>query len=149
MDNDSQLKLFIENLDPDAEMSPEKLNELCTDTDAETVLKILAQFHLTLVDSIHKMKLAVEQLDENNIRDNAIDETALEIIWKTAHKISGSAELLGFVKYGQESRQLSYDLKAKTNFIENKQRIMYYINKTKLLEIKIIKSMPTLRDFIV
>lgn len=132
----SKLKSFIENLDPDVEFEQDKIQELCSDTDEETVLKILARFHETLVDSIEKIQSAIEIAD-------------LEMIWKTAHKISGSAELLGFVVYGQEARDLSHDLRAHTDFSQNGQRINNFLNRTKILKLKIMKSMPALNDFLV
>lgn len=132
----SKLKLFIENLDSDVELDREKIYELCSDTDEETVLKILARFHETLVDSIEKIQ-------------SAIDIADIEVIWKTAHKISGSAELLGFVEYGQEVRQLSHVLRAHTDFSQNSQRINNFLNRTKILKLKIMKSMPALNDFLV
>ncbi len=131
-----QLKLFIENLDPDVEFDRDKIQELCSDTDAETVLKILARFHQTLIDSIEKIQSATEIVDT-------------EVVWKTAHKISGSAELLGFVEYGQEARKLSHDLMANDDFNQHSQQINNFLNKTKILKFKIMKSIPTLNDFLV
>ncbi len=134
--NNNKLKLFIENLDPDVEFDREKIQELCSDTDAETVLKILARFHETLVDSIEKAQSAIEIAD-------------VEVIWKTAHKISGSAELLGFVEYGQEARDLSHYLRASTDFDTSRQRINNFLNRTKILKLKIMKSIPALNEFLV
>ena len=134
--NNKKLKLFIENLDPDVEFDREKIQELCSDTDAETVLKILARFHETLVDSIEKTQSAIEIAD-------------VEVIWKTAHKISGSAELLGFVEYGQEARDLSHYLRANTDFDISRQRINNFLNRTKILKLKIMKSIPALNEFLV
>lgn len=134
--NNGQLKLFIENLDPDVEFDRHKIQELFSDTDEETVLKILARFHETLVDSIEKIQSAIESID-------------IEVIWKTTHKISGSAELLGFMEYGQEARKLSHDLKANTDFNQNSLRINNFLNKTRILKFKIMKSIPALNDFLV
>ncbi len=133
--DNGQLKSFIKNLDPDIEFDEEKIQELCSDTDEETVLKILARFHETLVDSIEKMQLAVESVDS-------------EVIWKVAHKISGSAELLGFKVYGQEARKLSHDLKANADFGHNSFRINNFMDRTKKLKSKIMKSIPALNDFL-
>ncbi len=134
--NNGQLKLFIQNLDADIEFDQEKIQELCSDTDELTVLKILARFHETLVDGLEKMQAAIESVDS-------------VVIWKTAHKISGSAELLGFTDYGQEARKLSHDLKANADFSHNSFRINNFMNRTKILKLKIMKSMPTLNDFLV
>ena len=139
MDNghdNGQLKLFIQNLDPDIEFDENKIQELCSDTDEQTVLKILARFHETLVESTEKMQGAIESVDS-------------EVIWKIAHKISGSAELLGFTDYGQEARKLSHDLKANADFSHNSFRINNFMSRTKILKIKIMKSMPSLNDFLV
>ena len=132
----SKFKLFIENLDPDVEFDQDKIQELCADTDEETVLKILARFHQTLVDSIEKIQAAIEAVD-------------VEVVWKTSHKISGSAELLGFVEYGHEARQLSHDLRANTDFSHNSKKINNFLNRTKILKLKIMKSIPALNDFLV
>ena len=70
--NNGQLKLFIENLDPDVEFDRHKIQELFSDTDEETVLKILARFHETLVDSIEKIQSAIESID-------------IEVIWKSCN----------------------------------------------------------------
>lgn len=133
--NNIKLKLFIENLDPDVEFERDKIQELYSDTDAETVLKILARFHETLVVSIDKIQLA-------------IDLNEVEVIWKTAHKISGSAELLGFVEYGQEARNLSHDLRASLDASESLLRINNFLNSTKILKLKIIKSLPALSEYL-
>ena len=134
--SNGKLKLFIENLDPDVEFDHDKIQELYADTDEETVLKILARFHETLVDSIAKLQIAIDSAD-------------IETIWKVSHKISGSAELLGFVEYGQEARKLSHDLRSNTDFSQNRTRANDFLNRTKILKLKIMKSIPALNDFLI
>lgn len=75
------------------------LDRLVEDTDQEVALKILARFWVTLQESMELIHEGVRQ-------DNG------ELIWKACHKVTGSAELVGFKKFGAQSRSLNATLKA-------------------------------------
>lgn len=68
------------------------------DTNEEVVLKILARFRMTLTECL------------NNI-DEGFKQGKTEMIWQAAHKIAGSAQLLGFRNLGVEARDLYIKLK--------------------------------------
>lgn len=74
-------------------------DRLVEETDQEVALKILARFWVTLQESM-------ELIHEGIRQDNG------ELIWKACHKVTGSAELVGFHKFGMQSRSLNATLKA-------------------------------------
>ncbi|MCC2679817.1 MAG: hypothetical protein K0R29_2393 [Pseudobdellovibrio sp.] len=76
------------------------LNTLCSDTSEITVIKMLAHFDQNL-------SVTITQLNEG------IREQKNDIIERAAHKLIGTAELLGFKGFSDESRKL-------TNMIRNK-----------------------------
>lgn len=73
--------------------------QLCSDTTEATAYKILGKFFENLKSSETQMMEAL-----------AADDS--ESVWKICHKLSGSAELLGFKYFGDYSRELSHQIKA-------------------------------------
>lgn len=99
---DSRFSNLVRKLSSAQEFNQEKLRQLCEDTDSETVFKILSRFNETLKESLALL-------------EEAISNNRQETIWKVAHKISGSAELLGFVEFGIRARNLSHHLRENPN----------------------------------
>ncbi len=78
---------------------PDFFLQLVEDTGEETTLKIIARFTETL-------KEAEIQVMHGRMADDP------EAIWRAAHKISGSANLIGFKQLGVFARDLSHQIKA-------------------------------------
>lgn len=96
-------------------------SKLVQDTSLDVSLNILNHYQLTLNDCI-------QDIDQGMMSgDN-------ELIWKSLHKVSGSAELLGFQKFGVSTRRLSKSLQANTDLLQYKEQID--TAKQEMLEIK-------------
>ena len=113
----------------------EVLGNLLEDTNEDTVLRILAHFNENLKEGCEKLKTAITQSNS-------------EIVWKAAHKIAGSAELLGFRDYANRSRDLSRLMRATTDFDSHKKEIEVYLKKTSELTAEISSTCPGLSTFL-
>lgn len=109
--------------------------QLCEDTSPETVFKILAHFHETLKASAKSI-------------ENAIPQSDLETIGKAAHKISGSAELLGFVNYGNNAKNLNHTIKTNHNFSSENDQVMKFLKETQQLQENILSALPNLSQLL-
>jgi HPt (histidine-containing phosphotransfer) domain-containing protein len=78
---------------------PESFLQLVEDTGEDTTLKIIARFTETLKET------------ESYVRQGLASDDP-EAIWRAAHKISGSANLIGFTQCGDLARDLSHQIKA-------------------------------------
>ncbi|WII72263.1 Hpt domain-containing protein [Bdellovibrio sp. 22V] len=74
-------------------------DHLLEDTTPTTVLRILARFSQTLHESIPAL-------------EHSKDAGEVEPIWKTSHKLAGSAAMLGFKGFGEKSKKLSFQLRG-------------------------------------
>ena len=132
--NDS-LKSFLDSQHNNKDYDSSLIMQLYEDTDDITVLQILARFRETLIDAIQKM-------------DTAFDAGETEAIWKSAHKIAGSAELVGFGHLGRVARDLSHRLKESKNpsafATENKN----FIEMTKKHRDVITSAFPNFKDYL-
>lgn len=97
--SDSDFAPVYEQLTSSSMFDRSSFDRLVEDTDQEVALKILARFWVTLQES-------VELIHEGIRQDNG------EMIWKACHKVTGSAELVGFKNFGMQSRSLNAILKA-------------------------------------
>ncbi len=109
----------------------QKFLNLLNDTDEETVLKILAIFNDTLL----KGALSV---------DDAVKTDNPDEVWKLAHKVAGTSELLGLISFGKASRELSQNVKKDPNIRRHMNAIKDFINYAKSLSEDIEKSCKVL-----
>ncbi len=128
------LKLFLDSQNQNTDYDSQLLMQLYTDTDDNTVLQILARFHETLVESIQKIERA---LDSGENRD---------AIWKAAHKIAGTAELVGFSSFGHIARQLSHDLKDNLTGEESEKSVKEFLELIRRNKEAISSSFPNYRE---
>lgn len=113
----------------------EVLGNLLEDTNEDTVLRILAHFNENLKEGAEKLKAA-------------ISESNAETVWKTAHKIAGSAELLGFRDYANRSRELSRVVRTSPDFNSHRAEIESYLEATANLSSEISVTCPGLNSFL-
>lgn len=95
---DSFLKAFAN----DERFSPVNVEHLVRDTSAEVALKIINQFRITLENSINKI-------------DEHLPGSNQEEIVRTCHKLASSAELVGFMKLGEDCRAVMKGAKTGEN----------------------------------
>lgn len=107
--------------------SLDSLDTLQQDTDAKTVFKILGHFSDNLLASSIELEKAVEDQDAQSI-------------WKIAHKLTSSAQLLGFTYFYTLSKELTKAIKNVENFDVKSQQVESYYK-----EVNSIYS--NLRDF--
>lgn len=133
--SDSQLQAFLEHFMRKDFFDGRIFSNLLEDTNEETVIRILAHFNENLKEGILKItdSLAKEECEE---------------VWKASHKISGSAELLGFKSYAHKSRDLSKQIRANPVFSVHESTIRSYLQETQMLSQEIVTAFPTLKAFL-
>jgi len=129
------LKLFWATFEKSGDFDQNSFLQLFNDTNDETVMKILARFHETLTTSESQIELAIEPND-------------VETVWKACHKVSGSAEMLGFRGYGNVARELSKQLRANPELASHSSDIDEFLQLTHDLRRKITLSCPNLSSFL-
>lgn len=132
---DPDLNAFSSHFLNSAGYENDVLGNLLEDTNEDTVLRILAHFNENLKEGVAKIKDAI--LKEN-----------IESVWKTAHKIAGSAELLGFRDYANRSRELSHIVRETTDFKSHFDEINTYLKATEVLTADIASTCPGLGSYL-
>lgn len=132
---EKELRAFKEHFSTAPGYEKAVLANLLEDTNEDTVLRILAHFNENLKDGCEKLKSATDQ--ENS-----------EVVWKTAHKIAGSAELLGFRDYANQSRELSRVVRATPVFDTHAEAIRVFLKATTELTAEISATCPGLNSFL-
>ena len=130
------LKIFLDSQNENGEYNKQMLIQLYNDTDDNTVLQILARFHETLVESIQKIERA---LDSGENRDAT---------WKAAHKIAGTAELVGFASLGHIARDLSHELKDAPATAESDESVRKFLKLIRTNKEVISTAFPNYRDYL-
>ena len=131
----SELKLLFNYFRQKADFNSQVFLNLYTDTNEETVIRILAHFNENLKESIKNMITAIP--DEN-----------CEIVWKSAHKIAGSSELLGFQLLAEQARKLSTQIRANPVFEYYKAEINSYLLKASEINQQIDNKFTNLKSFL-
>ena len=108
---------------------------LTDDTDPEVTLKVLAHFCMTLEEVLLRVAEGIQH--ENP-----------ELVWKACHKIAGSAELVGFNRFGIYSRSLNTAIRAMNDLHAHRMDIDAYLREGKDLAQDIRSVFPSLKDFI-
>ncbi|MBO9666047.1 MAG: Hpt domain-containing protein [Bdellovibrio sp.] len=134
MENELKLKDVIHRLQTTPGFDVYAINHLIEDTGANTVLRILARFSVSLEESLPGF-------------DKGGTESQTSV-WKSAHKLAGSAEMLGFKDFGQKSKHLSSVLKNSDNPNTHVGEISAYKNEVTDLIGTISKSFPERQNFL-
>lgn len=120
MENKIELSQIVDKLKHVPGFDQYALNHLVEDTTPVTVLRILARFSVTLEESLPILEKGTEIEDPS-------------LLWKAAHKLAGSAEMLGFLEFGQKSKKISTSLKIDNNINLYADEITRYRVATKEL----------------
>ncbi|WP_413577047.1 Hpt domain-containing protein [Bdellovibrio sp. HCB290] len=110
-------------------------NHLLEDTTPNTVLRILARFCVTLNDCI-------PVLEQGSSSGDA------EAVWKAAHKLAGSAEMLGFKDFGRNSKDLSWQLKQSAQIEANIEEVNHYLSKARDLSRQLSEVFPNQKHYL-
>lgn len=97
-----QIQKFISQFSADPGFAEQSFQILLDDTDETTVLQILYNF----LDSLSECAEIAYAVQNNPWHP--------EMLWRICHKISSSAGLLGFKKYANLTKAISYSLKNST-----------------------------------
>jgi FOG: HPt domain len=108
---------------------------LLEDTAPVVVLKILARFNMSLTEAMGVIR---EGVSKNETGD----------IWKACHKLTGSAELLGFKEFGQRSRRLDLELKTMPQMDLHTKEINEYLEHAESLSRRISTSFPQISNYL-
>lgn len=110
-------------------------DRLVEDTEPEVALKILARFWMTLQESLAQVENGLKQ-------DNG------DMIWKACHKVAGSAELVGFKNFGQQSRSLDAAVKAMNSPESHLSEIQKYLEQGHVISKDISAAFPQLKHYL-
>lgn len=130
------LKQFLESQNSNNEYDKQLLIQLYNDTDDHTVLQILARFHETLGECIQNVEKALES-GENT-----------DAVWKSAHKIAGTAGLVGFASFGNFARELSHDLKSAPATAKSDEEIRKFLKLIRTNKEVISTAFPNYKDYL-
>ena len=133
--SENQLHSFLESFEAKEFFDRDIFANLVEDTNEETVVRILAHFSENLRDGVAKI-------------EESLGTETCEEVWKVSHKISGSAELLGFKPYADRSRDLSRQIRANPVFEVHEAQIRGYLKETADLLREITTAFPTLKAFL-
>ncbi len=131
----SELRLLFNYFSQKADFNTHVFLDLYNDTNEETVIKILAHFNENLKESIKNLK-------------TAMSEKNCEIVWKSSHKIAGSAELLGFKLLAEQARKLSTQIRANPVFEYYSVEINSYMLNASEINQQIENKFTTLKSFL-
>ena len=129
------LKGFWYGFKDTLDFDQESFFQLFQDTNEDTTLRILARFNENLVESIQKISAAMQVED-------------CEVIWRACHKLAGSAELLGFKKFGGVSRELSVEVRANPVYSSHAVELEEYVAKLSSLTKQIKNFCPNLASYL-
>ncbi len=109
--------------------------QLIEDTGPVVALRILARFEVGVQESLAAIKNGMTQ--ENS-----------DLIWQACHKMTGSAELIGFKEFGAQSRKLNRDVKALPDIQTHLDELTHYLHEGKMLLAHIQESFPQFKKYL-
>lgn len=130
-----ELRSFFDYFNHKNDFERQTFVNLYQDTNEETVIRILAHFNENLKEAAQKIK-------------EAMAEENCETVWKSAHKLAGSAELLGFKRFATDARDLSKQIRANPVFENYTYEISTYMTQAAELSHQIENKFPTIKSFL-
>lgn len=135
MDLEKDYSHTLNELKKSSTFDSSAFQQLSEDTNHEVALKILARFWVTLKESLNAIE---EHIKSNNT----------EGVRKACHKVTGSAELIGFKTYGQDSRSLNTELQKTTELHSHLDDIQNYLDDGKQLVEQIQTSFTKIQNYL-
>lgn len=130
-----ELKAFLLHFKSQSDFNEMAFSNLYQDTSEETVVRMLAHFEQNLKNTIGQVEIG-------------LNKESPELIWRAAHKMAGTSELLGFGLYAKESRDLSKLIQTQHAARLDAEKITVYLEKTKKLLLQINTIAPSLKLFL-
>lgn len=109
--------------------------QLIEDTGPLVVLRILARFEMGIRECI-------------SVINQGIEEEDCESIWKACHKLTGSAELIGFKEFGAQSRKLNSDVKALPDIQTHLEELTGFLHEGQALTLSINACFPQIKNYL-
>jgi HPt (histidine-containing phosphotransfer) domain-containing protein len=109
--------------------------QLIEDTGPVVAMRILARFEVGAQESLAAIQKGIAQ--ENS-----------DSIWQACHKLTGSAELIGFKEFGAKSRRLNRDMKALPDIQTHLEELTHYLRDGEALLAHIQESFPQFKDYL-
>lgn len=109
--------------------------QLIEDTGPVVVLRILARFEVGIQESLSAI-------------ENGIVHENSDSIWQACHKLTGSAELIGFKDFGAKSRKLNRDVKALPDIQAHLEELTHYLRDGQELASHIQQSFPHFKNYL-
>lgn len=109
--------------------------QLIEDTGPVVALRILARFEVGVQESLAAIK-------------NGITQENSDSIWQACHKMTGSAELIGFKEFGAKSRKLNRDVKALPDIQAHLDELTHYLHEGEALLVHIQESFPQFKNYL-
>lgn len=131
----SELTTFLSFFRQQDGFNNEAFLNLIEDTNEDVTLQILARFQKTLAESQAALRSGID----NNDRD---------LLWKTCHKVAGSAELLGFKRFALTSKDLSHSLRASTDIESHLEELETHTKACETLNREIGSHCPNLTNYL-
>ncbi len=129
------LKSFLDHFESNKQFTVENIQGLISDTDETTALRILARF----TETLNEIK---------NTFDKAFISNEFSDVWMYCHKVSSSAELLGFIDFTEKAKQLGIDVKNPLLKIEQKrQNVKAFSKEAENLRAKILSSFLGIKHY--
>ncbi|MBY0553570.1 Hpt domain-containing protein [bacterium] len=130
-----ELKSFFDYFNSKSGFETQIFVNLYQDTSEETVIRILAHFNENLKEAVKNTK-------------EAIAEENCEAVWKSTHKLAGSAELLGFKRFAKDARELSKQIRANPVIENYTYEISTYVTQAGELSQQIEIIFPSIKSFL-
>lgn len=115
--------------------SADAFDHLMEDTSADVALQVLARFSRSLVEATATI-------------DQGLKDDSSEKIWKACHKLAGTAELVGFKKFGDVSRKLSHVIRAAGDLGEHTPEVRTYLEDCRTLSRRINDCFPHSTEYL-
>lgn len=132
---ESELEGVSRNLETYPNFDKAALDQLVEDTGPQVVLRILARFYVGLEEALNQVEQGINNEDS-------------EIIWKACHKLTGSAELIGFQEFGEYCRKLNLDMKALPDVSSHSEELHLFLSEGRKIVSQLVSSFPQRRDYL-
>lgn len=131
----TELTTFLSYFREQDGFNNEAFLNLIEDTSEDVALQILARFQKTLSESQAALRSGIDTGDH-------------DLLWKTCHKVAGSAELLGFRRFAITSKNLSHSLRASPDIESYLEELEFHTKACERLNREISSHCPNLANYL-
>jgi HPt (histidine-containing phosphotransfer) domain-containing protein len=131
----TDLSKYMDRMTPRSDFHATSFTQLIEDTSEDVAFRMLARFHKSLGESLVIIREGIENKNGN-------------IIERATHKVSGTAELLGFKILGKDSKEISQSLRAAPEIDSHIGEIKSYLVSAETIHNGILASCPNLSSYL-